>query len=303
MVAATSSSASLASLAAEMPAMTEREYVLFRDYIETHCSIALGDDKKYLLESRLARIVAESGCGSFTDFYRKASSSTDSALRDKIVDAVTTNETLWFRDGSPWETLRDHLLPALSRRASSGEQRRFRIWSAACSTGQEPYSIAMVVDDFCQHNPASGLSPSMFEILATDISPSAIFIAMSGRYDAVSMRRGLVGEFERFRGTYFEKKGMISELKSDVKQRVTFKRYNLQDDFAPLGQFDLVFLRYVAIYFSPAFKRDLFRRLAQAMQPHASLILGSAETLTEGTNLFDIQRTGKVYYFQKKGTP
>jgi chemotaxis protein methyltransferase CheR len=282
------------------PSMTHEEYVQFRDYVERHCSIALGDDKKYLLEARLAGLVVESGCESFREFFARASTSVDPKLRDKIVDAVTTNETLWFRDGSPWELVRDKALPEFASLASTGKRVRFRIWSGACSTGQEPYSLAMLIDDFCK-TPGCPLTPEAFEIIATDISPSALFIAMAGRYDAISMKRGLSGDWERYRATYFDKKGIVSEVKDHIKKRVQFKRYNLQDSLAPLGVFDLVFLRNVAIYFSAPFKRDLFQRIHDVMGVGARLLVGSAESLTDYPHLFSPERHGRAFAYRKAG--
>lgn len=280
--------------------MTREEYELWRRYIEAQCSITLGDDKRYFLESRLARLVAEYGKQGFGDLYRYASRSIDPAFRDRILDVVTINETLWFRDAAAWEALRDHILPEMVFRDGGTRQGHLRIWSAACSTGQEPYSVAMLVDEFCQGLRPPNLDPTRFEILATDISPSALFLAMAGRYDEAAMRRGLTGAYQRFRGRYFERKDQISEIRADLRRRVVFQRFNLRDDLATLGTFDLVLLRYVAIYFSASFRRGLFRRIARAMRPGGCLLLGGAEPPFDGMGDFEPLRAGRTYYFQKK---
>lgn len=284
-------------LSGPSPAMTREEYVLFRDYIQRACSIALGEDKKYLLEARLAGLMSEHGCTSFSDFYRKAAVSTDAKLRDRIVDAITTNETLWFRDSSPWEVLRDHILPELAQQVAARQKTKIRVWSAACSTGQEPYSVAMLIDDLCR-NGTLGVAPSAFEIVATDISPSALFIAVAGRYDSISMRRGLTGEWERFRKVYFNRQGNVSEVSPELRERVQFRRFNLQDHFASLGRFDIVLLRNVAIYFSAEFKRELFLKIGRALVPGGCLLLGSAESLADQPTLFSMERHGKAYYYR-----
>ncbi len=281
--------------------ISQQEFDLFRGYVEKHCSISLGDDKKYLLESRLTKLVVENACSNFSEFYRKVSTSTDSGLRDKIVDAMTTNETLWFRDGTPWIAFLECILPELAARAKTAPASRFRVWSAAASTGQECYTISMLIDDYCTRNKLCGLSPDMFEILGTDISPSALFIAMAGRYDRISMNRGFTGDWERFKTAYFTKKGPISMINPDIKRRVQFKRFNLQDDFSPLGRFDIVFLRNVAIYFSAEFKRDLFSRVRRAMTPDGVFFLGSTESLTGYSEEFKPGQHGKAVFYRTNG--
>ncbi len=272
------------------------EFNLFKRYIEQHCSIALTDEKKYLLESRLTKLVVESGCDSFTDFYRKIASAPGSELRDKIIDAMTTNETLWFRDGSPWVTFRDRVMPDLISRVQSG-QSKIRIWSAACSTGQEPYTIGMLVDDAVKKSNGRAANAN-FEIMATDISTSALFIAMAGRYDRISMNRGFTDEWNSFKDRYFDRSGPIRIVKQKIKDMVTFKKFNLQDSFALLGLYDVVFIRNVAIYFSEAFKIDLYRRLQKVMTSGAYLFLGSSESLLGYSSAFRAEQLGRATYYR-----
>ncbi|MDJ0763180.1 MAG: protein-glutamate O-methyltransferase CheR [Myxococcota bacterium] len=260
--------------------LSNEEFDLFRKYIEDKCSIVLGDDKKYLLETRLARIVIQAGFSSFIEFYRDTVRKNDLSMRDRIVDAITTNETLWFRDGSPWVALQEKILPELSKQAASNPERQFRIWSAACSSGQEPYSLAMIIDDFCGRETRGGLRPEQVEILGTDISTSSLFLAKAGRYDRISMRRGFVNGWKPFKDRYFSSKGAVSEVCEQLKSRVTFKLFNLQNSFASLNKFDIVFLRNVAIYFSEEFKQHLFRRIKNAIYPGGYLFLGSSESLS-----------------------
>ena len=273
----------------------QEEFALFKRYIEQNCSIALTDDKKYLLESRLTRLVVESGCETFLDFYKQITKTNSPALRDKIIDAMTTNETLWFRDSSPWIAFRDKILPEMAERRHSG---KIRIWSAACSTGQEPYTIAMVIDDFCRRQGGS-IGTQHFEITATDISTSALFIAMAGRYDRISMNRGFTEDWSGFKDRYFEKKGPVSLIKDDIKKMITFKRFNLQDSLTLLGVFDVVFIRNVAIYFSEAFKIDLYKRIQRAMNRDGYLILGSSETLMGYSSDFVSGQHGRAMFYRK----
>jgi chemotaxis protein methyltransferase CheR len=272
------------------------EFDLFKKYIEQHCSIALTDDKKYLLESRLTKLVVESGCDTFTGFYKKISQDHGSDLRDKIIDAMTTNETLWFRDGSPWTTFRDRVMPNLIHRVEKG-QRKIRIWSAACSTGQEPYTIGMLVDDGVRKTTGQ-VTNANFEILATDISTSALFIAMAGRYDRISMNRGFTEDWATFKERYFDRAGSIRVIKQELKNMITFKKFNLQDSFALLGVFDVIFIRNVAIYFSEAFKIDLYKRLQRIMTNDAYLFLGSSESLLGYSSAFQAEQLGRATYYR-----
>lgn len=277
--------------------LTQREFDLFRQYIEKNCGISLKDDKKYLVETRLAGLVHETGSNSFTDFYRKLDGAPSPKLRTQIIDAMTTNETLWFRDGSPWVAMRDHILPELERKSRPGQRMRF--WSAACSTGQEPYSIAMLIDHY-SNLPGRRLAPSNVEIVATDISPSALMMAKNGRYDGISMRRGFTGEWQPFRDRYFDRKGTLRSIKDPLKSRVQFQQFNLQDSLSRLGRFDVVFLRNVAIYFSEAFKSDLFDRIAGILNPGGLLLLGTAETTHGYTRRFETVTMGRAIAYRVK---
>lgn len=184
------------------PQMTDGEFTLFQSYIERECAIVLGQDKKYLFECRLARLLPEHGCLTFLELYRVLQKALTTTVRDRIVDAITTHETLWFRDEASWLALQQHSIPELVRDARARGQTTIRVWSAACSTGQEPYSLAMLLDDYCAKNP--GCSAEQFAIVASDISPSALFVAKAGRFDAISMNRGFGQHFAHFRPIYFK---------------------------------------------------------------------------------------------------
>ncbi len=277
--------------------ISDVEFRLLRDYIEQQCGIALTADKAYLIETRLAGLLAETGCSDFGSFYRLASGGSQPALREKIVDAMTTNETLWFRDGHPFQILREKLLPELGEMLKTNRRFRIRIWSAASSTGQEPYSIAMEIMEYCRRNP--GLRPDQFEILATDISPSALFLAKMARYDSGAIGRGLS---EDFKTRYFTRAGPVWSLNEEVKKLVTLRKFNLQDPIAPLGHFDIVFCRYVTIYFADAFKRRIYDGIAQTLAPDGYLVISAVENLGHMTDVFrGLSHAGGTYY-QCKGS-
>lgn len=277
--------------------ITEEEFNLLRKYIRKECGIALEDGKEYLVESRFGKLVAETGSGTFGEFYLKVINSPKEKYRDKIIDAITTNETSWFRDKSPFVLFEEVILPDLFDKFKKGLMTKARIWSVACSTGQEPYSLAMIIRDYCDKHPGF-VKPSNFEILCTDISSSALFIAQSGRYDQVSVSRGLP---ENLKNKYFTQKGRVWLLSDDVKRMITLKKFNLQNSFVAFGTFDVVLCRNVAIYFSEEFKKDLFFRLSKAIKPDGYFFLGSSESISGYSDQFEMQKhgTGVCYRLKK----
>ena len=273
-------------------AISTTEFKLLRDFIQEHCGICLGEEKAYLIETRLAGLMVQNGCTDFGAFYRLAKSDASPLLREKVIDAMTTNETLWFRDAHPFATLKEKLLPPLAEEILAGKRFRIRIWSAACSTGQEPYSMAMVIHEFCRTHP--GITPGHFEIIASDISPSALFLAKAGRYDENAMRRGLP---EDMRSRYFHADGTVWKVNEELKNLVTFRKFNLQDAMDPLGHFDIVFCRYVTIYFAEDFKRRIFAGLGRILAPSGYLMVSAVESLRGIADQF-LPRTyaGGLYY-------
>ena len=286
-----------AGLTNETANMSDGEFSLFRDWVLSHCEIELGSSKKNLLETRLARLLVECHCATFRSFYDLLNKPDSANLRDRVVDAVTTHETSWFRDENAWLALRDEILPDLLKRSASTGS-RLRIWSAACSTGQEPYSLAMLIDDLCRRHPEWQLDPRGVEIVATDISIPALVVAAAGRYDSISMRRGLVGQWERLRSQYFAQQGQVSVLSPEIRGRVSYQCRNLRDSLGQVGSFDLVLLRYVAIYFSSRFKEQLWARLRSCLRPAGRLVLGAAETIPDAVPGFVRERHGRLYSFR-----
>ncbi len=275
--------------------ITDSEFKLIRDFIEESCGISVGNEKSYLIESRLAGLLRDSGSNSFSEFYKKASEDRTSGLRDKIVDAMTTNETLWFRDKSPFRIFEEIILPKVAEEFKAGKRNSYRIWSAACSTGQEPYSLIMTALEYAAKNPSFPVNK--IEIIATDISPSALFLAMAGRYDQLSISRGLPQEMK---DKYFSQKGKIWILNDKVKQMVKFKKFNLQESFMSLGRFDLVLCRNVAIYFSDSFKKELFRKIAGILNPNSYFLLGASESLGGYNTDFEMKTLERSIYYLLK---
>jgi chemotaxis protein methyltransferase CheR len=272
--------------------LTPEAFKQLKSLIEDESGILVADDKEYLIETRLAKMVMESGCDDYESFYQEAKNN-NTALKNKIIDAMTTNETLWFRDEKPYRILEQQLLPELATRSDS-----ITIWSAACSTGQEPYSIAMVALSLAKRNPALKkiIENGKFKILATDLSPSALFVARNGRFDQISMSRGFFDE--NYKLNYFEPNGRVFVIKPEVQALVEFKPFNLKHPFITLGgPFDIVFLRNVAIYFAASFKKELMVKIKNNLRPKGALLMGASESLVGISNDFTYQESqGGVYY-------
>jgi chemotaxis protein methyltransferase CheR len=275
--------------------INSREFRLIQEYIEQSCGIHLTDEKMYLVDARLTTIMVESGCNSFTDLYHKAVVDTSHRLRDRIIEAITTNETSWFRDTSPFSILDELLLGDLATEIQSGKRSKIKIWCAACSTGQEPYSIAMMVLEFVRKN--YSLKPEHVEIFGTDISSTILYLAMAGRYDNLAMSRGLP---EDLKNRYFQPDGRVWVIKDDVKKMVKYRKMNLQEDFSFLGKQDIVFCRYVLIYFSTEFKKDILQRIAKLLRPNGYLFVGASESLFNHSEEYQMLRHGTGLYYKVK---
>lgn len=279
-----------------MVSITPQEFCNLREFIHQRCGIHLGDDKTYLVEHRLARLLADNHCKTYGELYFKAKNdSRGGELCLAIVDAITTNETFWFRDPRLFDFLRDAIMPELFRQVARGEIDAIRLWSAACSTGQEPYSLAMAAQDFFRAHGGEDACRRHVRILATDISHNALAVAERGVYNAMSMGRGLpASHLER----YFQKQeGGSWKVREAVRGLVDFRQHNLRDPLAGFGAFEVVALRNVTIYFSEEVKRQLFTRLAQAVIPGGYLFLGTGETLGFYSKAFEVhEHQGMNYY-------
>ncbi|MCK4864728.1 MAG: protein-glutamate O-methyltransferase CheR [Gammaproteobacteria bacterium] len=263
------------------------EYDTFRHYLEDACGIVLGENKHYLVSSRLKRVTEEFSFPTLSDMMSTLVKGNDRHLREKVIDAMTTNETMWFRDVYPFEILRKELIPELAKKKAP-----IKIWSAASSTGQEAYSISMTTTEFQQSNP--GVLTSKVEIVGTDISQTVVNKAKLGRYDELSVVRGLSPER---RDKFFSKKDDQWAINTDIVQRTRFTELNLLNNYSLLGKFDIIFCRNVLIYFSSEMKKDILERMAGILKPGGTLILGGSESPTGYTKKFAMVRypDGVVY--------
>lgn len=274
--------------------ISRQEFQLFQAFILEQSGISLDDDKTYLVESRLKRLLAEFECATFGELFRKSSEDARGGLRSKIINAITTNETLWFRDKAPFTVLNEVFLPEMARQIARGKP-KVRIWSAACSTGQEPYSIAIGIHEFCLAHGGDGIRPSHFEILATDISSEALSLAREGAYDGLSMSRGMT---DAVKLKYFRQNGRSWGIDANLKKLIEFRPFNLMDNFAPLGVFDAIFCRNVAIYFSQPVKAELFDKMYQCLRPGGMFLLGTSESLGYYNTRFKGREHNNHTYYQ-----
>lgn len=268
--------------------ISPQDYDNFRRYLEEHSGIVLGENKHYLVTSRLSRLMREFDIEDFKTLMRQLINERKSKLHEQIVDAMTTNETLWFRDGYPFEVLKQIILPELSTKRLP----QLRIWSAACSSGQEAYSISITLQEYLSSRPGS--LPAGTQIIGTDISASILREANTALYDNMSLIRGMSDER---RQRYFLQHGDKWEVRPEIKQRASFREMNLLSSYSALGRFDIVFCRNVLIYFSSKLKSDILNRIAKTMNPGGYLFLGGSESPTSYTDAFDLVRTpqGVVY--------
>ncbi len=276
----------------DAPTLGTDERKLLANYIYSVCGIDLDHTKHYLIESRLRALVAQTGSGTYSELYNKARSDRSGALERAIIDAVTTGETLFFRDRAPFDLLRHKILPELidRRTRSSPGKIPVRIWSAACSSGQEVYSIAIVLRELLG-------SSNKYEIrlLGTDISSQAVARASLAVYTDIEAERGLP---EDARMRYFVRRGPSWQIRDEIRAMASFRQVNLMRDFSMLGQFDVIFCRNVAIYFQETDKASLFARLAKSLPEDGALIIGATETLN-GHSGFEQRRYMRSVFYQR----
>jgi chemotaxis protein methyltransferase CheR len=261
------------------------------------CGVYLDESKAYLIEARLGDLASRAGCTSYADLARRVRLANDAQLRNGIINAITTNETLFFRDTSPFEALRHKALPEMiDAKSKTAFPKRLRIWSAACSTGQEPYSIAMLLRD---------LIPDVdtwdIKIHATDISDDAVTKASRGWYTIHEIGRGLPpASLTR----YFQQDNEGWKVRDELRSMIMFERRNLLEPFTVLGRFDVVLCRNVAIYFTPTARQDLFHRIAALLNPDGYLFVGSQESLSDlGPKFTPHQHCRAVFYRPTLTTP
>ncbi|QIG96495.1 MULTISPECIES: CheR family methyltransferase [unclassified Bradyrhizobium] len=255
--------------------MTPPDYEYLRKLLKDHSGLDLSADKQYLIESRLLPLARKSGLSGIPDLVAKirAGSSTHTV---QVVEAMTTNETFFFRDKVPFEHFRDTIMPEVLKARAA--RRSVRIWCAAGSTGQEPYSLAMSLKEM-----GAALAGWRVEIIATDLSQEVLEKAKAGIYSQFEVQRGLPIQMLV---KYFKQSGELWQINPELRSMVQHRQLNLLHDFSALGAFDVVFCRNVLIYFDQDTKINIFNRLARSMETDGFLVLGAAETVVGLTDRF-----------------
>lgn len=275
--------------------VTPEEFKNFSRYILDISGIALDVGKEYLLETRLNPLVNKLGCTSYAQLLQKAKSDFKKELENEIIDAISTNETYFFRDKSPFELLQHKIFPDLidKRSKNSFSRPTIRLWSAANSTGQEIYSIAMTLVEM-------GVTPDKYNIklFGTDISDAAIAQASYGVYNKFEVARGLD---QRRLQAYFDKQSDDRyKIRDNVRMMAQFKKMNLMKPFVGLGKFDIVLCRNVMIYFTSEDRRKIYQNIAKVLEPDGYLLIGSTESLVNDTDLFLSQKYLNSVFYQFK---
>ncbi|MFO7750850.1 MAG: protein-glutamate O-methyltransferase CheR [Desulfobacteraceae bacterium] len=284
--------------------VSEDEFNLLRKIILDKSGICLDDNKKYLIENRLSLTAARAGCTSFGQLARRLLNGPGAkALAEQVVEAMTTQETYWFRDSSPFEYLEDVFFPLMVDQLKSGKRKKIKVWSAASSTGQEACSIAMAGLDYQRGHRWEKKIETCLSILATDISQRAIDRAKSGVYTENEIKRGLS---EEHLCRYFIRQNQGWMVKETVKEMTDFAVFNLQEPLPVQWKgFDLVMLRNVMIYFSDDFKRAVVEKIFQRMAPGGLLVLGSGETISDCSDKFQMlgYKNARLYVKKAKEKP
>lgn len=272
--------------------MTSNEYQIIQSFLSQSCGIVLGESKQYLVKNRLTGLLAKFDLATFSELVRvlQMCSPLSQRVKAAVIDAMTTNETFWFRDDMQFIELKEKILPEIF----ANKIGTVKIWSAACSSGQEPYTISMCAEDL---NMKAGKVRTV-QIIGTDISESILMEAKEAVYSELSLSRGLDAHAKN---RFFQKVHNGYKLNHNISCNVRFQQFNLLKPFSVLGRFDVIFCRNVLIYFSDEIKRDILSRMAASLEPGGYLFLSSTEAMPASIKGFESVRGGRARYFKKMG--
>lgn len=275
--------------------VTAEEFKVFSKYIYEISGIVLSAGKEYLLETRLNSLLNKLDCSSYTQLLESSKKDFKKEIETEIIDAISTNETYFFRDKAPFELLQHKIFPDLidkSLKTNSGRRPSIKLWSAANSTGQEIYSIAITLLEM-------GVTPDKYDIklFGTDISDAAIAQASYGIYNKFEVARGLDA---RRLNRYFEEKNDHFKIKDEVRAMAQFKKMNLMRPFIGLDTYDIVLCRNVMIYFNTEDRKKIYQNIAKVLSPNGYLLIGATESLANDTNLFTSKRYLNSVFYQLK---
>ncbi len=268
------------------------DFDYIRDLVRERAAIVLEPHKEYLAVTRLEPLARGVGLGTVSELVARLRRDSESWLHERVVEAMATNETSFFRDLHPFESLGTDVLPAVME--ANRARRVINIWSAACASGQEPYSVAMLLDE--QFPELASWSVS---ILATDLSGTIVEQARNGRFGQIEMNRGLPAHLHV---KYFHRDGSHWQIDDSIRNRVRFKTLNLVNDWPILPVMDIVLLRNVMIYFDQQTRQDILKRLRSVLRPNGFLLLGASETTSNVDEGYDRYPVGRTMWFRRKAT-
>ncbi|CTQ55015.1 Chemotaxis protein methyltransferase [Roseibium album] len=271
--------------------MTPSEFEFLKNFLKTKSGLTLSNDKQYLVESRLQPIARSTKLETLSAVIQTIQRGGNRALETDVIEAMTTNESFFFRDKTPFDHFKETMLPALLENRAT--RRQIKIWCAAASTGQEPYSLAI-----CLKEETSKMAGWRTRILGTDLSQEVLEKAKTGIYSQFEVQRGLAIQMLL---KYFEQQGEMWQINAGMRAMIEWKKLNLLESFTHLGEFDIIFCRNVLIYFDQATKSEILGRLARSIPDDGYLVLGAAETVVGLTDAFKPVQ-GKRGLFQKKQT-
>ena len=283
--------------------LNDLEFAQWQEYIHILCGVKIGEDKKYLISNRLGPIARKMGCNSFSQFYFMVKQGNSPVVIDQVVDAVTTHETSFFRDFHPFSFLKEYVFQQLIVKLNErqlmfgGKGARVHIWCVAASSGQEPYSVAMCLDEYLNGLYSPPCTKKNFQILATDISASILNKARVGEYDKLEIKRGISPLRKQ---KYFQRQEDMWVLNKEIREMVEFKELNLCKPFSLLLKYDVIICRNVLIYFNDKNRIGLLAKFHQLLDDDGVLLLGSSENVCDLPDSFESQRYNSTLFYRKK---
>jgi len=263
--------------------VTPEAFESLKELLRRRTGVVLDDGKEYLVRARLGPVVRREGLGSIGELADLVRDRPDAPLSRRVIEALMTTETSFFRDVHPFSSLRDRLIPELVKKRAAAQALRF--WSAACSTGQEPYSVGILLREYFPH-----LASWQVKILASDVSGAVLERARMGRYSQMEINRGVP---THLLVRYFHREGLQWEVFEDIRRMIDFREINLVEPWPLLPSMDVIFLRNVLIYFDDALRRHVLERIARQLEPDGYLFVGGAETMMAYPDLFERVEMGK----------
>ena len=268
--------------------VNEHDFSYIRKLVYDNSAIVLEPGKEYLVDSRLNPLAKLRGFSSLSEFVKKLQQTPYGPLHYDVIEAMTTNETSFFRDAHPFEAMKTQVLPEMAKKLAA--KKRLNIWSAACSSGQEPYSLAMLTHEYFTTQPGWSVS-----ITASDISEEMLNYSKKGHYTQLEINRGLP---VTMMVKYFENQGSVWKAKDNIRSMLNFRKLNLSEPWPMMTKMDIIFLRNVLIYFDQETKKNILKKVRQQLHPEGYLFLGSAETTFNLDDSFERKIIGRAVCYQ-----